>query len=282
MKSLRCVAFVALAVLVLTGVARGASPSGTVIQFSSLDPSQHYTLSGTLYLPDKIPAPAIVMVHGTSGIGVTGVFYREVILGAGIAIFEVDFRSGIYKNAMDRPPVETFVPMAFAALKELRKLPSIDPQRIGIMGFSMGGGVALQTALESSRKHWVDGDKGFATVVGFYPICMPLIPVLQKSTVGFTGVPMMILYGSDDVYGDGQAVPELKHLLAKKFHFDLETVEYQGAAHGFNRNGPPVMYHDPAAIGGNGYMAWDEGAAEDSKGRVVEFLQRTLVTHSAA
>jgi dipeptidyl aminopeptidase/acylaminoacyl peptidase len=30
--------------------------------------------------------------------------------------------------------------MAFAALKQLRKLPAIDPNRIGIMGFSMGAG----------------------------------------------------------------------------------------------------------------------------------------------
>jgi uncharacterized protein len=276
MKSLRFVALLIAVLLLHAAILFAASSSGTVIQFTSLDPGQHYTPTGTLYLPDKTPAPAIVMVHGTSGIGVTGAFYRDALLNAGIAIFEVDFRTGIYKGAVDRPPVETFVPMAFAALKELRKLPTIDPERIGIIGFSIGGGVALRTALETNRKQWMDGDKGFATFVGFYPICMPLVPVLQKTSVGFTGAPVMILYGSDDVYGDGQAVPELKHLLAKKFHFDLESVEYQGAAHGFNRNGPPVMYRDPAAIGGNGYMAWDESAAEDSKTRLLEFLQRTL------
>ena len=73
------------------------------------------------------------------GIDSRGAFYRESILKAGIAIFEVDFKTGIYPTPFTRPPPETLVPMGFAALKELRKLPAIDPERIGIMGFSMGG-----------------------------------------------------------------------------------------------------------------------------------------------
>src|ERR1039458_4480604 len=130
-------AVVSLAVFVMSA---GASPAGTRINFSSLDKNQPYKVSGTLYMPENSssPCPAVVVVHGTSGINSVGAFYHDSILKAGIAIFEVDFKTGIYTGPSDRPSPDTLVAMGFAALKELRKLPAIDPDRIGIMGFSMG------------------------------------------------------------------------------------------------------------------------------------------------
>jgi len=128
----------------------GVAPAGTRLNFTSLDPSHPYPLSGTLYLPGKsaTPCPAVVMIHGTSGINCVGAFYRDSILKAGIAIFEVDFKTGIYTGPRDRPSPDTLVAMGFAALKELRKSPAIDPDRIGIMGFSMGGHLTVNAAFE--------------------------------------------------------------------------------------------------------------------------------------
>jgi len=255
-----------------------ASTAGTRIEFSSLDKNQAYKVSGTLYLPENspAPAPAVVMIHGTTGIDSRGAFYREALLHAGIAIFEVDFKTGIYSSALDRPRNETFLPLAFAALKELRTLPSIDPARIAIMGFSMGGGITLRTALETNRKQWMGDEKGFAAHVAFYPVCKPFIARLEQSGGGMTGAPMIIFYGTADSYGEGEAVPELKRLLAAKYHFDVTTVEYPGATHGFNRNAPALKYRDPAAINGEGYMAWNPEAANDSLTKVVAFLLVSL------
>ena len=256
----------------------GDSLAGTKIAFTSLDTNQPYKVSGTLYLPKNrsIPCPAIVLVHGTMGIDARGEFYREPILQAGIAIFEVDFKTGIYTSPLDRPKNETFLPLAFAALKELRKLQVIDPNRIGIMGFSMGGGITLRTAIEANRKMWMDNEKGFAAHAAFYPVCRYFIPALKRSGSGLTGTPIIVFYGTEDSYGEGEAVPELKRLLDKKFHFNLTTVEYQGATHGFNRKGPSMSYRDPASKDGRGYMAWNEEAANDSLTRVVAFLRQTL------
>jgi dienelactone hydrolase len=257
----------------------GASCAGTTINFSSLDKNQHYKVSGTLYMPEKSssPCPAIVMVHGTTGIDQRGAFYREAILNAGVAIFEVDFRTGIYTDTMDRPQQATFQPLVFAALKELRKLPAINPNRIGVMGFSLGGAVTVRAAMESNRKLWMGDEKGFATYVAFYPVAIPFMLELEKSGSKLTGDPMIIFYGTADSYGEGKGVPLLKRLLANKYNFEVTTVEYPGATHGFNRNAPAVSYPDPAAIGGKGYMAWDADAANDSLERVVVFLRQTLV-----
>jgi dienelactone hydrolase len=253
----------------------GAFADGTSIKFSSLDRNHPYKLSGTLFLPANSPGPcpALVVVHGTTGIDSRNEFYRGSILKLGIATFEVDFKTGIYTGPLNRPSPEALLPMGFAALKELRKLPSIDPNRIGIMGFSMGGHLAVDAAFESSRKLWMGDEKGFAAHVGFYPVVKTF---LKLSDCRVTGAPMIILYGTEDVYGDGKNAPQFKLMLMNKCGFAVTTVEYAGAQHGFNRNAPPMRYVDPAANGWKGYTEWNEGAANDSIKRVVDFLGKNL------
>jgi dienelactone hydrolase len=117
-------------------------------------------------------------------------------------------------------------------------------------------------------------EKGFATHAAFYPVCKSF---LWRGSCTMTGAPMIILYGTEDAYGDGKSVPEFKRRLLAECKFEVTTVEYAGASHGFNRNGPTLSYSDPAATGRKGYMAWDPVAANDSLTRVVDFLRKTLV-----
>src|SRR5208337_200825 len=210
MKYLRCIGWLGVALLAVCVLRAGATSAGTKIDFSSLDTGHPRNVSGTLYVPENAsaPVPAIVMVHGTTGIDQRGELYRQPLLDAGIAIFEVDFKTGIYKGPMDRPKPDTFLPMAFAALKQLRKLPTIDPNRIGVMGFSMGGHIALETALESNRKQWMGDEKGFIAFATFYPVCKPFIKDLEKSGSKLTGAPIIVFYGTEDSYDEGKAVPE--------------------------------------------------------------------------
>jgi dienelactone hydrolase len=276
MRSSRCFGTFATALLTFSALTLHAASSPTKIEFSSLDKSQPYALSGTLYLPDNAsgPVPAIVMVHGTSGINQVGRLYREPVLNAGIAIFEVDFKTGIFTSPMDRPTIETFVPMAFAALKELRKNPAIDPTRIGIMGFSMGGGITMRTAIEENRREWLGKEDGFIAHLAFYPVSKPLVSKFEHG--GITGAPILVLYGTEDSYGEGKGVPELKQMMMKKFNFDLKTVEYPGATHDFNRSGPSFSYTDPAAEGRRAFIKFDPDAANDSVTKVVAFLRQNV------
>jgi dienelactone hydrolase len=120
---------------------------------------------------------------------------------------------------------------------------------------------------------WMGAEKGFAAHAAFYPVCKPFNRRLDSR---MTGAPLIIFYGTKDAYGEGTAVPELKRLLLEKYNFEVTTVGYEGASHGFNRNAPAMSYYDPAAIGGKGYMAWDPEAANDSLVRVVAFLRQSL------
>ncbi len=277
---MRLFSYIALLAMILPtalAIPPGASSPGTRIDFTSLDKNKPYKVYGTLYLPDNTtaPSPAVVIVHGTAGIDSRVALYRQPLLEEGIATFEVDFKDGIFRSPMDRPSIDTFLPLAFAALKELRKLPTIDPNRIAIMGFSLGGAITLGTAVDKDRKKWMGDEKGFAAHAAFYPVAKAFIKNVEH-TSGLTGAPIIVFYGTDDVYGDGASVPELKTLLQKKFHFDLITVEYPGATHGFNLNAPPMSYVDPAAKHWKGYMAYDPQATSDSLTKVAAFLGRNL------
>jgi dienelactone hydrolase len=275
MNYLRRIRLLAVVFLAIFAVSIEAFAAGRTIHFTSLDQKHPFNLSGTLYMPEARtgPCPAVVVVHGTTGIDMRNEFYRGSILNEGIAVLDVDFKTGIYTGPMNRPSPDALLPMGFAALKELRKLHAIDPNRIGIMGFSMGGHLTVDTAFESSRKLWMGDEKGFAAHAAFYPVSKTFV---KQSDCRVTGAPMIIFYGTEDVYGDGTAVPEFKRLLLERYGFKVITVEYAGAQHGFNRNAPPMHYVDPAAKGWKGYTAWDADAANDSLTRVVAFLRDTL------
>jgi dienelactone hydrolase len=58
------------------------------------------------------------------------------------------------------------------------------------MGFSMGGHIALRTALEDSVKQWMGDEKGFSAFATFYPVCKPFIKDLEKSNGKLTGAPI--------------------------------------------------------------------------------------------
>src|ERR1019366_8236790 len=150
---------------------------------------------------------------------------------------------------------------------------SFDPNRIGIMGFSLGVNIALRTAMETNVEKWMGDDKGFVAFVMFYPVCNHFTKEFEQSGSQLTGRPMIIFYGTEDAFGEDKAVPELKITLAKKYHFQLTTVEYAGATHGFNLDSPEMTAYDPAAKGMRVHIKWDAEAANDSVIKVVAFLR---------
>ena len=149
----------------------------------------------------------MVILHGSAGVDFRGDFYARALNAAGIATFEIDMweARGI-TGAADRPPAPLFTyPDAFGALGFLSAHPNIDPDRIGVMGFSWGGVMALASAEEVYASQFGGGLR-FAAHVAHYPICYATnsgIPGAEFSDL--TGAPILIQIGEEDDYDNGSA-----------------------------------------------------------------------------
>ena len=98
---------------------------------------------------------------------------------------------------------------AFKALEFLSKDPRIDKTKIGIMGKSKGGGVAMFTAWEPSRQESLGDDLKFAFNIPLYPPCSTFD--LEE----YTGAPILFLLGAIDDYTPPEPCLELVKSMEK-------------------------------------------------------------------
>jgi dienelactone hydrolase len=230
------------------------------------------TLGGKLYLPDnnKGPVPVVVMIHGTAGPGYRYYFHREGLLEAGIATFEVDFKSGIFSDSRDRPYPQPLIPFAYGALKALRKNAAVDPKRIGLMGFSFGGGITV-AAMEHVQKLKALGgsEKGFLGHVAYYPSCR------FRKILPSTCAPLLILAGGEDSYGDGKFCGAFIESF-NQINPGLGSLKiYPGVEHGFDGNKSWSGY-DRAAIDQRAILQPNYAAATDARKRDVMLFKKVF------
>ena len=264
---------VVLSVVLIFGFERASAASSETFWFET-GSAETGKRKGNLYLPEGAAGkvPAVIVVHGTNGPDGRYDFHRDSLLGSGVATFEVDFKSGIFSGPRDRPQPAFFVPLAYAALKFLKAQPSIDPARIAIMGFSLGGHLSMRTVMAETRKLGTDDGLGFVGHVGFYPGCRYLRSVMNGE---LTSAPILILAGDQDSYGDGEDCITLVDRLRKSSSAYVDLKIYDGVYHGFNLPNADVTIIDRAAVtpGNRATLRWDKSAAEDARVRVVKFLK---------
>lgn len=231
------------------------SPPFQLLKIESLKDKRVFP--GKLFLPNGAGArvPVVIMVPGTDGVDERQDFYRPPLMATGIGTFELDTKTGVFTSEKDRPDSSFFVPVVFSALRTLRAMPAVDPDKIAILGWSFGGGVTMRAAWDRSRRQWLaSGERGFAAHIGLYGGCNP--------NSDLANVPILILVGDKDTYGASRSCDEL----ARNKRQVAVTI-YPGAHHGFDK--PHV---DKRTRGGTMVMKWDEAAALDARRRVVEFL----------
>jgi dienelactone hydrolase len=204
-----------IAAIVIALAAPGMASAQQKISIPSVTPASLFallhrettpaTVTGELYLPPKASGavPAMVLKHGSGGLeGPTGVNIRKwaaTFASWGIAAFVVDSFGprGIKETATNQGQLSSWADVAdaLAALQILGADPRIDKNRIGIVGWSRGGAVALDTALETVRKSIVTDDLKFALHVVFYGPAD-----IQYRDRATDKSPMMFLHGEADNY----------------------------------------------------------------------------------
>lgn len=141
--------------------------------------------------------PAVLIVHGSAGVDTRGPLMANALLQVGIATFEIDMwtprrlRDGV--NSVPRPAIET-LPDAFGALKFLSSFPLIDPARIGITGFSLGGAVSMLTASKPLADQYGPPGLRFRAHAPLYPVCWAYNSPQRPQYVfkELTGAPVLI------------------------------------------------------------------------------------------
>lgn len=265
----RMPAALGLAILACTASAAAAldslatQPTGK-ISFNSVTPTSRFELAsasydrkpvliwGTLGLPTggQAPYPAMVLSHGSGGIEQKE-WERWVPLlqKMGVATFVVDSFTprGIARTVEDQSQLDQSAndADALAALALLATDPRIDAKRIGVMGFSRGGSVALETAVDRFRRGVIKNDVKFAAHIAFYPGCG-----LRYWTTPspLTGAPIMLALGELDDYTPPRSCLAFAKAMQAAGQ-DVEVHVYAGARHDFDSTFTHLVTHPNGTSG---------------------------------
>jgi len=241
------------------------------------------TVAGKLTTPaEGAPVPAVLICHGSDGVDGRGEFHAEALHGARIATFEIDMWAarGVGRGAAARPrSVPETLPDAFAAAAFMARQPEIDPNRIGILGFSWGGVVSLLTATQRWRGELGAAAPPLVAHAALYPVCWADGSVPGFSLDALTGAPVLIQAGDADAYDDPDGLDQLLARLPPASRALIRGITHAGAGHGFDRRGEAKEINDPFAHKGKGgpvMMAFHPEAAEAARAANVAFFREAF------
>jgi dienelactone hydrolase len=194
------------------------------------------TLSGVLALPaGDAAAPAVVLMHGCSGVTGTVRRWADALGRWGYATFVLDSFGGrgiasVCESGALRS--EDRVDDAYAGLALLARHPRVDASRIVLMGFSHGGGVVLLAGAQwVARGYGGAGVPAFRAFIAFYPRCEGRHP-------GPLAGPLRVHIGALDDWTPAPPCEVMVESLRSR-RADARITVYAGARHAFDAVGLP-------------------------------------------
>ena len=278
-------------------VAATAAVAQQTVNFASLDGKTN--LTAHLSRPEgDAPRPALVLMHGCSGLLNKGgrilPIYRawmRALVVQGYVVLTVDSASsrGLGQTCSAGPERITMwrdrPKDAYAALQYLQTQPFVQADRVGLMGWSQGGGALLLSINAKSFGRPADLAQDFRAAVAFYPGgCSERLqsrPYTQAEPASWTTqVPLLVLSGEADTW---TPFPPCEAFIAgaKARGSPVELKSYPSAMHAFDAPDLPRRELPEYRIG-NGpipVIATDREARADAFLRVLEFLKLRLETN---
>ncbi|HTS67612.1 MAG TPA: dienelactone hydrolase family protein [Terriglobia bacterium] len=218
-------------------------------------PSGSETIAGYLALPESPGKhPALVVIHEDWGL--TGWVKEQArrLAGEGYVALAVDLYRGqvahdpsyAYELMVGTPPDRALRDLE-AGIHFLYARPEVNKERIGSIGWSMGGKLSLLLAVN---------DPFLAACVSVYG-SMPRDPAeIQK-----IHAPVLAIFGADDRYISESDVDDFENAM-NAAHKSVDVKVYPHASHGFEDS--------------DNKLGFREGAAEDAWERTISFLDRYL------
>ena len=213
------------------------APKNLLDYVDGVENDEKFTILGLLTFPDgdKDKYPVMIMIIN-SGCGYN---FRNYLHGVdikkeGVATLELDNckSRGLSRfNPIGAGNFNVLTPWmgaadALYALKFLQNHPKVDPDKIGITGFSWGGQVAVWTGLDLVRKSIVGNESDFALRVSYYGFCRYFDePNYSKNKLHF-------------FIGEKDAAPPIhcQNMVTSfnKLGFDISIDIFPGAYHNFD------------------------------------------------
>jgi dienelactone hydrolase len=224
----------------------------------------------------------VLIVNSTPGFDGRSALYAQELNRAGIATLEVDFMQGRGMPASPRQHMAH----AYETLHYLAADPRIDAARVGIMGFSWGGMIALLASSHQLTHQYTAGRLRFAAHLGLYPICWRHELVLSgkdkyiKPAVyrWVTGQPVHILAGERDDYDEPDSCDKFLAALPSNARRHFSLTMYPGATFGWDSRAGSATYAAGAhrSKGGIVHIIVDEELAKRSREFAVAYFTKNL------
>ena len=199
-----------------------------------LVPGPPVTLVGVLVIPPGSgPFPAVVLMHGCSGVHQVEHGWEAALGQAGYATFMVNSLGGRGLGAVCSDAgglsASDRIADAYGALRTLSTHPRIDRERVALMGFSHGGVVTTMSATAWAKHVFVlAGQPSFRAFVAFYPYCNWTFPEMWQ----LSG-PLRVHSGALDDWTPAKPCQEMVARL-RTTGYDAEISVYRAARHAFD------------------------------------------------
>lgn len=223
--------YVIFCLLVMAGFALSSCTSIKDYPISYTTPSGDTILRGYIAYDDSIKGkrPGILVVHEWWGLNDYARKRARMLAKLGYTALAVDMY-GDGKQAAHPKEAQAFAEQVMknldeerarfvAALELLKSQESVDPERIGAIGYCFGGGVVLQMAREG-----LDLD-GVVSFHGLLTTTHPAVPGKFKGKI-------MVAHGADDAFNTPEQVAAFKAEM-EAAHIPYTFIVYPNAKHSF-------------------------------------------------
>ncbi len=233
----------------------------------------------------KPKVPAVLILHAILGVDGRGAFYAKALQEAGIATLEITM---FPPGAPPRAGPKATMPYAAAALKWLATQPTVDGQRLGVMGFSWGGYMSVVMSSELVQERLGKDVPKPVAFAAFYPTCSILVRSLVNRRSAFynahkwmSAAPMLIQVGTRDDFEEGERPCDALLAMWPAAARENTTVRYiEGATHDFDSQMPGGQVYESrfshALRGGMVSVVPSPKDAAEARQAVVSFFVKYL------
>lgn len=191
-------------------------------------------IGGELRLPPgAVRVPAVILIHGSAGVGANVDRWARELNGIGMAAFLLDCFTGrgIVQTVTDQSQLGNLCMIvdAYRALELLSKHPRVDPSCTVVMGFSRGGSVALYASFIRFQQMYGPAGLEFAGYISFYPQCN----TAYQDDENVSDRSIRLFHGGADNYVSIEPCRRYVERL-RRAGKDVHLTEYAGAHHAFD------------------------------------------------